>query len=280
MKKAFVLLFLFGVLFQVQATFAAVTSTVSFDGYLMQTDASCDGNECETTITPMMNIRCPVSSTVYYIGFDGRRYAHVNSHSYYQRMDSTKTLPVVTIPCAQLDQFPFGGNLWLKPGILLKNELDPKVYVVTAGGVLRHIESEAVAASWFGRDWAKKVIDFPEIFWSQYTYGDVLTMNDLPDGYYATTTDGRAAISLDGVWYAPETTGGNFLMQLLYGGVAAPRYVGTVRQTGTTVDIAAAASGSTYPTYETMSRFFGYPFDRDEVVLQQDLPIVRGTYSY
>lgn len=54
---------------------------------------------------------------------------------------------------------------------MVKIQTDPKVYVVAKGGELRHVGSEAVAASLYGPAWNTQVDDVPDPFFVNYAVG-------------------------------------------------------------------------------------------------------------
>lgn len=109
-------------------------------------------------------------SSVYYLGSDGKRYVFPNESTYFSwYSDFSK---VVTIPQAELESYPLGKNVTVRPGTkLVKITTNPKVYAVTPGGVLLAIPSETVAATLWGANWAKRVIDVPDAFFTNYTIG-------------------------------------------------------------------------------------------------------------
>ena len=67
--------------------------------------------------------------------------------------------------------YSLGTNVAFKTGTLIKIPSVPKVYKVEAGGVIRWVKTEALAANLFGSDWASKVKDMPESFFTDYTVG-------------------------------------------------------------------------------------------------------------
>ncbi|MFC1598562.1 hypothetical protein ACFL2U_00925 [Patescibacteria group bacterium] len=95
-----------------------------------------------------------------------------------------------------LSQIALGPNMILRPGTwLMKITTDPKVYAVEPNGVIRWIETEAVALSLYGVDWSKRVIDMPDVYFvdyvegesintSQYTTGSLLQYKGTSDIYY------------------------------------------------------------------------------------------------
>ncbi|MFC1598563.1 hypothetical protein ACFL2U_00930 [Patescibacteria group bacterium] len=95
-----------------------------------------------------------------------------------------------------LSEIALGPNMILRPGTwLMKITTDPKVYAVEPNGVIRWIETEAVALSLYGVDWNQRIIDMPDVYFvdyvegnsittSQYTTGSLLQYKGTADIYY------------------------------------------------------------------------------------------------
>ncbi|MFA5392817.1 MAG: hypothetical protein WC306_04035, partial [Candidatus Paceibacterota bacterium] len=76
---------------------------------------------------------------------------------------------VVTISQSELESYPLGANVTVRPGTkLVKITTNPKVYAVTAGGNLLAIPDEATATTLYGANWAKRVIDVSDAFFTNY----------------------------------------------------------------------------------------------------------------
>lgn len=111
---------------------------------------------------------------VYYYGADGKRYVFPNEKTYKTWYSDFST--VKTITDAELAAIAIGGNVTYKPQAkMVKITTSPTVYVVTNGGALRAIASEAEATALYGADWNKKIDDVPDAFFTNYTVGAVLT---------------------------------------------------------------------------------------------------------
>jgi len=113
-------------------------------------------------------------SAVYYCGEDGKRYVFVNERVYFTwYLDFSQ---VKVISDADLAQIPLGGNITYRPGAkLVKSQTNPKVYAVARGGVLRWLDSEAVAARLYGANWNEMIDYIPDAFFVNYTIGDPIT---------------------------------------------------------------------------------------------------------
>jgi len=141
-------------------------------------------------------------SSVYYLGADGKRYVFPNETTYFSWYEDFSS--VVTIPQSELESYPLGANVTIRPGTkLVKITTDPKVYAVEPGGSLVHIASEAAAKALYGDNWASRVVDVPDAFFTNYTIssktldgtayptGSLIKTADSPDIYYI-DADGKA----------------------------------------------------------------------------------------
>jgi len=107
-------------------------------------------------------------SSVYYLGADGKRYVFPNEQTYFSWYSDFSG--VVTIPQSELESYPLGANVTIRPGTkLVKITTDPKVYAVEPNGKLLWVPSEAVASTLYGSMWNKRIIDVPDAFFTNYT---------------------------------------------------------------------------------------------------------------
>ncbi len=118
---------------------------------------------------------------VYYYASDMKRYVFPNETTFFSWFPDFSS--VKTITGDELAAISIGGNLVIRPGTkLVKITTDPKVYAVSAGGVLRWVESESVATSLYGSAWARRVVDVPDAFFTNYTTGASLATAVHPNG--------------------------------------------------------------------------------------------------
>ena len=121
--------------------------------------------------------------SVYYFK-GGQRWVFPNLKSYKTWYKDFSTVQV--IPRAELETYPVhlpGSNVVYRAGTrLVKITTDPRVFAVEPGGKLRWISSEATAKALYGNDWAKRVDDVPDAFFTNYSIGADLTGTTLPDG--------------------------------------------------------------------------------------------------
>jgi len=125
-------------------------------------------------------IRGETFSAVYYYGADGFRYVFPNDKAYftwYKDFNSVKW-----VSDANLTKIQIGGNVTYKPGVkMIKINSDPRVYVVSSGGVIHPIGSEAIASALYGATWNKQIDDVSDGFFPNYVMGgsiDVASMYD------------------------------------------------------------------------------------------------------
>jgi hypothetical protein len=116
---------------------------------------------------------------VYFYGRDGKRHAFSNGKvffTWYQNFES-----VVEVTPAVMGQIPLGKNVTYKPASrMVKFVTLDKVYLVTRGGVLRWVTTEAVASGLYGTDWNTKIDDIPDAFFVNYAFGaDVNAVADV-----------------------------------------------------------------------------------------------------
>lgn len=121
-------------------------------------------------------------SSVYYLGADGKRYVFPNEATYFSWYGDFSS--VKTIPQSELESYPLGKNVTMRPGTkLVKITTNPKVYAVEPDGVLRPIPDEATALALYGENWNKKIVDVPDAFFTNYTISSEAVADDAyPEG--------------------------------------------------------------------------------------------------
>ncbi len=138
---------------------------------------------------------------VYVVGADNMRHAFPSEtvfFSWYENFDD-----VLIVDDYTMAQYPLGPNVTIRPGTyLVKITTDPKVYAVEPGGVLRWISSETLAEKLYGSDWAKRVRDVSDSFWSNYTVGDPIESAVHPSGTILVNSNGEVLYLSNGVYYS------------------------------------------------------------------------------
>lgn len=117
-------------------------------------------------------------TAVYYYGADAKRYVFPYQAAYSSWYGSTFT-GVTTMTDADLIAIPFGGNVTVEPGKLAQvvsmdspwMVMDPKVYAVEKGGVLRWVKTADLAVAIFGATWESQIVAIPEALLTNYTIG-------------------------------------------------------------------------------------------------------------
>ena len=108
--------------------------------------------------------------SVYYLGQDAKRYVFPTANTY--KSWYTDFSSVQTISATELASYTLGGNVTYKPGArMIKITTDPKVYAISAGGVLRWVQNEDTASALYGADWNKKIDDVSDTFFTDYSVG-------------------------------------------------------------------------------------------------------------
>jgi len=139
-------------------------------------------------------------SAVYFLGNDGKRYVFPSESVFFSWHNDFSG--VVTISASELASYPLGANVVVRPGTkLVKITTDPSVYAVEANGVLRKISSEADAIAIFGANWAKRVIDVSDAFFTNYTIGTALAAGQIPAGTLVKNAGSGAVYLYDGTNY-------------------------------------------------------------------------------
>lgn len=120
--------------------------------------------------------------TVYYIDSANVRHPFVNETTYrsWYGNDFSK---IIIVSNDFLKNYPLGKNITIRPGTyLVKIPTAPQVYAVEQGGVLREIQNESIAEAIYGEDWAKRVVDIPDVFFGDYTAGQPIVHDyTIPD---------------------------------------------------------------------------------------------------
>jgi hypothetical protein len=139
-------------------------------------------------------------SSVYYLGDDGKRYVFPNESTYFSWFADFSS--VVTISATELQSYPLGGNVVMRPGTtLVKITTDPSVYAVEPNGVLRKIQSEAQATALYGTNWNKRIVDLADSFFTNYTIGAPLADGQIPAGSLVKNAGSATVYYYDGTNY-------------------------------------------------------------------------------
>ncbi len=144
-------------------------------------------------------IKMEGNTSVYY--FDGaKRFVFPNEATYFSWYSDFSG--VVTIPSSELQSYLLGGNVVMRPGTkLVKITTDPKVYAVEANGVLRHVQTEAQAIALYGSNWATRVVDVPDAFFTNYSIGTPLASGNVPAGSLVKNAGSSSVYYFDGTNY-------------------------------------------------------------------------------
>ncbi|MFZ2803852.1 MAG: hypothetical protein WA001_01380 [Patescibacteria group bacterium] len=146
------------------------------------------------TFTPGDLIKAPEVDTVYYYGQNGKRLVFPTANTYFSWYPDFSGVKAVTLD--DLQNIPLGGNVTYRPGVkMVKITTDPKVYAVSANGVLRWIETEDVATALYGANWNTQIDDVPDAYFTNYTIGTPIA--SASDFNPASATALAASINVD-----------------------------------------------------------------------------------
>lgn len=139
-------------------------------------------------------------SAVYYFGSNGKKYLFPTASIYSSWF--TGFSGIKTVSDAEISSKALGGNVTVRPGSLVQlvtmdtpwRITDTKVYAVSRGGVLRWLKTAELARGIFGTEWEKKIIAVPEVFATNYIFGnDISAASD----YNLATEQAVATIGQD-----------------------------------------------------------------------------------
>ena len=135
------------------------------------------------TATEPQLLRSAEFGTVYYVDTEGIRHPFPNLATY-QSWYGNDFSAVATVSAEILALYPLGFNITVRPGtFLVKVRTSPDVYAVEIGGVLRKIMTEEIAQGLYGSAWAEKVLDIPDVFFSNYQLGAPIDqIEKVPEG--------------------------------------------------------------------------------------------------
>lgn len=128
-----------------------------------------------------MAVRLADSKTVYLIGVDKKRHPFPNEKTYFSWFADFSQVNVVS--SATMAAIPMGANVVVREGTyLIKITTVDKVYAVEPDGVIRWIESEALAKQLYGKNWPQRVVDIADAFFTDYSEGSAVTSAVHPTG--------------------------------------------------------------------------------------------------
>jgi len=135
-------------------------------------------------------------SVVYFIDQDNRRHAFPNQTVYFSWFSDFSN--VQTISAETLAAIPLGSNVTMRPGTwLIKIQSDPKVYAVEPYGVIRWLQSEAIASSLYGTDWNTRIVDIEPTFFGDYQTGSAVESLSHPTGSVIQYADSPSDFFID-----------------------------------------------------------------------------------
>lgn len=158
---------------------AKLTMPEGESGLILQDPVPAPALPKEVTIGSL--IKLANSGSIYFIDQDNRRHAFPNVEvysSYYPDFSG-----IQTISSSLMSAIPLGSNVTMRPGTyLVKIQTDSRVYAVEPYGVLKWVNSEQLAVSLYGSDWAKRVVDVEPAFFINYQVGAPINSASHPTG--------------------------------------------------------------------------------------------------
>ena len=147
------------------------------------------------------------TATVYYYAADGKRYIFPTQstfNTWYSDFSSVKV-----IKDDELAAIDLAGNVVVRAGTkLVKITTVPKVFAVSPKGKLSWVKTEAAAKALYGNDWAKRIIDVPDGFWTNYTDSAIqLDGTVYPEGTLVSKDSVNYYVTADGKWSKVTATG-------------------------------------------------------------------------
>src|SRR5680860_340003 len=220
-----------------------VLSTIAMSGVVVAPSANAAASAGDL-------IKMEGLSSVYYLGNDGKRFVFPNESTYFSWYADFSG--VVTIPASELQSYPLGGNVTMRPGTkLVKITTDPSVYTVEPNGVLRKITNEAQAAALFGTSWSKRVVDVADSFFTNYTIGTALADGQIPVGSLVKNANEAVIYYYDGTNYRIISSEAAFLANRFFWSsiitVTNSITAGGSSITGAEADLTRTSQGSSTP---------------------------------
>lgn len=129
-------------------------------------------NVAHTQEIPRQTLIRGSGPAVYWYSSNGTRHVFPNEKTFLTWFPYHQFDRVLTIPDETLAGIRLGNNSIYRPGSrLVKIATDPKVYAIDARGVLRWIETEAIAEALYGQRWQSFLDEIPDPFFLNYTVG-------------------------------------------------------------------------------------------------------------
>ncbi len=111
--------------------------------------------------------------TVYFLDKWGGRHAFPNEKVYFTWYNDWSNIHVIS--STMMASYTLGPNVVYKPGVkMVKFPSLNTVYAVARYGILRPIDSEAVASALYGANWNKQIDDVSEAFYKNYNFGELV----------------------------------------------------------------------------------------------------------
>jgi len=118
------------------------------------------------------------NGSLYYYAADDKRYIFPSLEIYTSWFKDLRTLQ--RVPLEEMQKMPLGGNVTVRPFSLITTPSDTNVYLVLRSGSIAAVDRH-VLETVFGAEFAKRAIEIPNYYFTNYTYQDsILQVDDFP----------------------------------------------------------------------------------------------------
>lgn len=215
--------------------------------------------QTESTFPDGTRVKSPKHEAVYQIEA-GKRRPFPNASVYYTWHSSFEGITQISVE--EMESIELGIPMPIKPNTkLLKFPLNPKIYAVYEGEIIKYIPDPATAVSLFGADWETKIIELPEIYFLFYVKGDPIGKN----------------ISSEKSDEAPCPTGMMYQTHEKFGFAVCHNPAGAVLETEGNNVLFTNKSGGPLSSYQGKITFSTEFATAEEYIIKLDLPIQQSS---
>ena len=206
-------------------------------------------------------VKSPMHQAVYQIEA-GKRRPFPNANVYNTWYDTFAGVTKISVE--EMENIELGNPMPIKPNTkLLKFPLNPKIYAVYDGELIKHIPDPTTAVSLFGATWEKKIIELPEIFFLFYTKGGQIGSSE-------------KVVSPEKSEEPPCPTGMKYQTHEKFGFAVCHDPAGAVLETEGNIVLFTNKSGGALSTYQGKITFSTGFATAEEYMIKLDLPIQQS----
>ena len=172
-----------------------VLSTVGVAGITNSANAATAGDV----------VKVGTSSALYMLDGNGKRFVFPHEMVYFSWFSDFSN--VKTVSQSELASYTIGGNVTMRPGTKLiqfvTNESpfqidDPRVYVVSPGGSIHHLETAQIASDLFGSGWESMIAPTVNTLAANYDSASPVSSSVYPSGSLVSETGSSDVYYIDG----------------------------------------------------------------------------------